>query len=231
MRVYFKNSAYFTGGNESKRFSSLRRLIEYLVEERKVFSIPLESTIHERRTSLNTIKVTSKLIHSGMGACALPEEEDEEKDEDFDERIANKLKMICTQISENRESCHSAGQSSNKNASSDGDQQSEPDYENTDDIVENTYEERYPCIGEMSSEEAGDLLKNKPDGSWILRDNESGEKRIALKKPGKIMHIRLFEHHGMYAVSKKDPKKPLEELLHSMEEQGTLREQITEREL
>ena len=111
-------------------------------------------------------------------------------------------------------------------------------YENTNEDYENEdyenyenydYEEKYPCLGNISSVEARTLLEKKPEGSWILRINESGEKRIAVKKPRKVIHIKLFEDEGLFSLSLGELMKPLDDLLHTMEEQGTLGIQITEK--
>ena len=50
----------------------------------------------------------------------------------------------------------------------------------------------------MSSEEASNYLENRPIGTWILRNNESIEKRITVKSPIKVMQIRLYEVDGLF---------------------------------
>jgi hypothetical protein len=255
MRIYFRDSVYYTGGYEDKPYSSLRRLVDHLIEDRKVFSIPIISTIHERRTSTSAVKsVRSTQVRDDdqlpQGAQSL---EVEEENSDFDSRIAHSLRKICNSVDNTAQGSPDAGPSSKnrwqqlskdstQNISTDEDEiileEVENVYENTNEDYENEdyendenddYEEKYPCLGMMSSVEAQTFLQKKPNGSWILRINESGEKRIAVKKPRKVMHIKLFEDEGLFSLSLGELMKPLDDLLQNMEEQGTLGIQITER--
>ena len=236
MRIHFRNSVYYCGGSEEKPYSSLRRLVDHLIEDRQIFSIPLRSAIHERRTST-------------------PAVEAQEDKHEFDRRMISSLRKICSvdpgshgsPIASNVAKEYNRAISSDESDAIDEEEENpefseeheivieENQYEDTDNTNENLYEnveneeeEKHPCIGVMTVVEAANFLDNKPLGSWVLRLNETGDKRIAVKRPRRIMHIKLFEEDDLYSLTQGDVKKSLDELLETMVEQGTLGDQITQ---
>eukprot|EP00092_Neocalanus_flemingeri_P028121 GFUD01030541.1.p1 GENE.GFUD01030541.1~~GFUD01030541.1.p1 ORF type:complete len:1184 (-),score=262.71 GFUD01030541.1:2327-5611(-) len=226
MKITFRDSVYFTGRDEDRPFSSLRRLVDYLKEDKQLFSIPLKSDIHE--------KGNSSVVYPD------PQSSIDSEEENFEARISNSLRQICNSVGDTdhnvvNQDSPIAGpsdkyrcQNSPQNTSSEEDEPAfENEYENTE--FDEEHEDEYPSIGMMSNIEASDFMENRPDGSWILRENESGEKRITKRSPKKVMNIKLHEDGGYFSVKPGDLKKPLDELLQGLVEKGTLGVQIVER--
>eukprot|EP00092_Neocalanus_flemingeri_P026485 GFUD01028707.1.p1 GENE.GFUD01028707.1~~GFUD01028707.1.p1 ORF type:complete len:1203 (-),score=297.06 GFUD01028707.1:58-3408(-) len=247
LKIRFRDSVYFLGEREDKPFSSLRRLVDHLKEEEQLFSIPLKSAIHEKRTSVAVFPQSST--------------DREEEQSGFEARISSSLRKICNSVGDTTQNvnesfpiagpsgknrCRDLRKASLQNTSLEEDKtEHEQEYENTEYDEELQYEnleydeqpesesededqQKYPCIGRMSNREAGAFIENRPIGSWILRENESGEKRITVKSPKKVLHIKLNEDKGLFSLSSGSLKTTLDELLQSLEEQGTLGVQIVD---
>ena len=75
----------------------------------------------------------------------------------------------------------------------------------------------------MSSKAAENLIKGSPLGTWILRINENGEKRITFLRET-VVHIRLYEFPGELFSAKpnSDDRRPLQSLLREMQDSGTI---------
>jgi hypothetical protein len=75
----------------------------------------------------------------------------------------------------------------------------------------------------VSSKEAEKLIKDFPKGTWMLRLNEKGEKRITMSTDN-AKHIKLYEFPGgLFSLKQNsDDKEPLQTLLKNLQESGTL---------
>eukprot|EP00092_Neocalanus_flemingeri_P031490 GFUD01034200.1.p1 GENE.GFUD01034200.1~~GFUD01034200.1.p1 ORF type:complete len:783 (-),score=145.03 GFUD01034200.1:63-2114(-) len=223
LRIHFRDSIYYTRGSEDKPFSSLRRLVDHLKEDMELFSIPLKSSIQERKTTRFTSIWSQPENNVSVSPSPQSFKDREKNQSNFSSPVAGpsgknrwqnqKENSFQNESSEEdelegRESCKSSD---------------EHFYEN----VEHDALEKYPCSGVMSNGEADALLEDRPVGSWILRINESGKKRISVKSPKKIMHIPVYEDGGLFCLTLGDLKRPIEELLQILEAQGTLGVQLT----
>ena len=80
----------------------------------------------------------------------------------------------------------------------------------------------------MSSKDAEKLIKDFPKGTWILRLNEKGEKRITMATDNE-KHIKLYEFPGgLFSLKENsDYQEPLQVLLKNLQESGSLGKQHT----
>ena len=78
----------------------------------------------------------------------------------------------------------------------------------------------------LSSKEAEKLIKDLPKGTWILRLNEKGEKRITMAKDN-AKHIKLYEFPGGFfsLKSNSDDQEPLQTLLKNLQGSGNIGKQ------
>ena len=214
LRIFSEDSMHYIGGSDDNPFSSLRRLIDHLKEDKNMFSIPLKSAIYAKRALAPMQATYGSSLRVNQVPASLYESDEEPSE--YDDRIANSLRQICRSVSE-----------SDKITNSD----EEEEYENTayDTQEEHENVETYPSIGMMSKVEASALLADQPVGSWILRENESGEKRISKKSSRKTAHIQLIEEDGMFYLTSCRLKTTLEVLIQREQRQGRLGDQITQR--
>ena len=83
-------------------------------------------------------------------------------------------------------------------------------------------------IPTISSKDAEKLIKDFPKGTWILRLNEKGEKRITMATDN-AKHIKLYEFPGgLFSLKQNsDYQEPLQVLLKNLQESGNLGKQHT----
>ena len=81
-------------------------------------------------------------------------------------------------------------------------------------------------IPTISSKDAEKLIKDFPKGTWILRLNEKGEKRITMATDN-AKHIKLYEFPvGFFSLKpNSDDQEPLQTLLKKLQESGTIGKQ------
>ena len=92
--------------------------------------------------------------------------------------------------------------------------------------------EKFKSHGMMTKEQAAHLLRGKPEGSWIRRQNESGEERISVLKGDKVQHVTLHQHQiggaSLWCTHTKPPPVPLNNLIDDYSTKGLLGNQIIE---
>ena len=92
--------------------------------------------------------------------------------------------------------------------------------------------EKFKSHGMMTKEQAAHLLRGKPEGSWIRRQNESGEERISVLKGDKVQHVTLHQHQiggaSLWCAHTKPPPVPLNKLIDDYITKGLLGNQIME---
>ena len=92
--------------------------------------------------------------------------------------------------------------------------------------------EKFKSHGMMTKEQAAHLLRGKPEGSWIRRQNESGEERISVLKGDKVQHVTLHQHQiggaSLWCTHTKPPPVPLNNLIDDYITKGLLGNQIIE---
>ena len=92
--------------------------------------------------------------------------------------------------------------------------------------------EKFKSHGMMTREQAAQLLRGKPEGSWIRRQNESGEERISVLKGEKVQHVTLHQHQiggaSLWCTQRKPPSVSLNNLIDDYITEGLLGNQIME---
>ena len=93
--------------------------------------------------------------------------------------------------------------------------------------------EKFKSHGMMTKEQAAHLLRGKPEGSWIRRQNESGEERISVLTGDKVKHMTLHQHQiggaSLWCAHTMAPRPmPLNNLIDDYITKGYLGDQILE---
>ena len=109
------------------------------------------------------------------------------------------------------------------------DHDSNNEYEDLEFLDAGTDDKEFINIGQMNSQEATELLQNKPEGFWLLRMNNNEEERISLKRNGSVVHIKLYRTLLGVALTATGQPLPLPMLLAQMIKENRIISQITER--
>ena len=85
---------------------------------------------------------------------------------------------------------------------------------------------KFPVLGAMNNKEAENLLLDKPDRSWILRVNSDEEETISVKKPDKVVHIKLYFSPEGVRLTQRDKPGTLDDIINKLINKGTLGNQV-----
>ena len=103
--------------------------------------------------------------------------------------------------------------------------ESEEDYENTFD--HHVEAPPFPVLGQMTKRDAEKVLFDQPDNTWVLRYNNLNQETISVRKPEKVIHMKLYHSEGGVSLHSDSPTKPLDCLIRELQQGGKLGEQLT----
>ena len=96
-------------------------------------------------------------------------------------------------------------------------------------LLEDPKIEELTFLHNLNKMEAKGMLANKPVGTWILYYTRDCSERIAYKAADKVVHIKVFRVSSGFSLKQDDKEAvALEVVIAKLEDEGKLRQQITQ---
>ena len=88
----------------------------------------------------------------------------------------------------------------------------------------------FKFLHNISKNAAKGILFDKPQGTWMLYYNEDNQERIAWKAEDKVRQVKIISAPSGFSLRKDEEPVKLGILIYKLQEQGTLKKQVSQQE-